>query len=617
MRYYRSIQLTLTLVFALLLIFPNTLTGKIEGKVKGKVKATKQLNKSTDIIMEALTDEMTRSMSSLKLEKTEKPYYLDYTVVDLRQLTIEASFGAIIKSGWNRQRLLKVGVRVGSYQMDNTEFLGRNGMYGAIMGHTGSLVVEDNYDAIRRDVWLSTDRAYKQAVEQLAEKQAFIKNQVQTDQVSDFSKSKPVKLIAPLRKWEVNKNKWQGVVKRLSNIFRQYPALFQTYVEMQVYLMHKYYVNSEGTVYRQPEILVSLVGLGITQAADGMKLKHYIPFHAANIEGLPSEKEMAAGIKQMAQELTLMTKAPALESFIGPVLFTRQASAELFTQVFLPHLSGQHPPLSSMPQMAQMVSASKLIRRIGRKVLPRTITILDDPARSDYNKTPLIGSYSVDDQGVPAQPVKLVEKGVLKSLLLGRRPGKRITQSNGHGRSAIMGKPGVQVSNLIITAENGRSYKQLKLMLMQMCKEQQLPFGLLIKTFDNPTITGLEPSLSARMMQNPQNPPLTAPILIYRVSANDGKEELVRGLSITELPVNDLKYISAVGDDAYVHHRLVAPTGGAMGSVFSIFSSGSGSGVRLPVSIVAPSLLFEEVEFEKIDEQRNKLPIMAHPYFKK
>jgi predicted Zn-dependent protease len=601
---YRKIQITIISILIWQLFLPVT----IEGKNK---------TEPSDIILEALSDEMKRSMASLKLENTAKPYYLDYTVVDIRHLTIEASFGALVKSGWSHQRLLKVGVRVGSYQLDNTEFLGRNGMYGAIMGNTTGLVVEEDYDALRHDIWLATDSAYKRAVEQLAEKQAFIKNQVQTDQVPDFSASKPVQLIAPKIDTEIDKEQWEKVIKGLSNIFRKYPELFESFVHMQVSLIHKYYVNSEGTIYRQPESLVSLVGIGVTQAADGMKLKHYIPFHAANIDSLPSEKEMAAGMKKMAGELTAMTQAPALESFIGPVLFTRQASAELFAQVFLPHLSGQHPPLSSMPQMAQMASASKLIRRINRKVLPRTITILDDPFRRDFNKTPLIGSYVVDDQGVPAQPVKLVEKGVLKALLLGRRPGKQIVQSNGHGRSAIMGKPGVQVSNLIISAERGRSYEQLKLMLMQMCKEQQLPYGMIVKTFDNPTITGLEPSLSARMMQNPQNPPLTAPILIYRVDAKTGKEELVRGLSITELPVNDLKYISAVGNDFYVHHRMVAPTGGAMGSVFSIFSSGSGNGVRLPISIVAPSLLFEEVEFEKIDEQRNKLPIMSHPYFKK
>ncbi|MCP5048347.1 MAG: hypothetical protein GY940_14350 [bacterium] len=568
-----------------------------------------------DVIIEAMSDEMNRAMKSLRVEKMEKPYYLEYTILDQRQLKIEGSFGALEKSGESHQRLLKVGVRIGNYQLDNTEFIGKSNMFAAIMGHSARTVIDDDYDALRRDIWLTTDRAYKQALENLAEKQAYIKNQVQKEQVPDFSREEPVRLIAPRKQLKTDRGKWEKTVKDLSAIFRDYPSLYESYVEMKVSLVHKYYVNSEGTVYRQPETLASLVAIAITQARDGMKLKHYVPFYASTADEIPPKKELAAGIRKMAGELSALVSAPVLESYIGPVLFTRQASAELFAQVMLPHLSGQHPPLSSVPQISQMTSASRLVRRLNRKVLPRNITVIDDPTRSHFDKTSLIGSYAIDDQGVVSRPLNLVEKGVLKNLLMSRRPGKVIVKSNGHGRAGLMGSSGVQIGNLIITTENGKNRKQLKKKLREMCKEQQVPYGLLVKTFDNPAITGLDESTSARLMQNPQNPSMTAPVLIYRVYAKDGREELVRGITIAELTVNDLKYISAVGNDAYVHHREVAPAGGIMGSVFSLFSSGSGSGMRIPVSIVAPSLLFEEVEFESISGKRNKPPLMPHPFF--
>jgi predicted Zn-dependent protease len=609
-------------------ISPSVLTTQIEVQKKRKSsskppvlpspsrkQATQKDKTGDDVIIKAMTDELQRSMKNLRIEKMEKPYFTEYTVNDYEQLTIEAGFGGLVKSGKDHQRLLRVGLRVGGYQMDNTEFIGGRGMYAAIMGNTGRLVLDDDYNGLRRGIWLSTDRAYKQALEQLADKQAYIKNQVQTNKVPDFTPAKPVRHIEPLQPLKVDKKKWQGIVKRVSAIFKEYPAIHESYVQMQASVVHKYYVNSEGTVSRQPEPLVSFVALAITQAQDGMKLKHHVPFYGLTTADLPSEKEITAKVREMAGQVTALTKAPVLESFIGPVVFRGQASAELFTQVMLPHVSGQQPPLSGMPQITQMVSASKWVRRLNRKVLPRTLTIIDDPKRTKIGQSTLIGSYDIDDQGIPAQTVKLVEKGVLKSLLLARRPGKQMTKSNGHGRAALMSNPGVQVSNLLITSEKGKTYKELKKKMLEMCKEQQVEYGLIVKAFDNPAVTGLEPSLSARLMQNPQSPPLTAPVLVYRVNLKDGREELVRGLSITEMPLNDLKYISDVGSDSYLHHRLVAPAGGVMGSVFSIFSAGSGSGVRLPVSILAPSLLFEEVEFEKIEEQQDKPPIMPHPYF--
>ncbi len=568
-----------------------------------------------DIIIQAMTDEMNRSMVSLKIDKMEKPYYLEYTVLDVQQWSIQCSFGSIIRSGREHQRLLKVGVRIGDYQLDNTEFIGQSGMYAAIMGTTSRLAIDNDYNALRHDIWFATDGIYKQAVEQFAEKQAFLKSQVEQEQIADFSREEPVQRIKPKQTLIVDRAYWEKVIKELSAIFRQYPAIYESYIEMEAILVHKYYVNIEGSVVRQPEMLFSIEAVASTQANDGMQLKHYLPFYAPTSAGLPAQAELIAGVRQMAEQLTALTRAPVLDGYIGPVLFTEQAAPELFVQVLLPHLSGQYPPLSNEPQISQMAAVSKLVRRLNRRVLPVELSIVDDPLLPQYAKIPLVGGYEVDDQGVLARSLTLVDRGILKELLMSRRPGKGITHSNGHGRAAIMSNTGVQIGNLLITAERGKSVAQLKESLLNMCRAQGLEYGLMIKSFDNPAITGLDSATSARLMQNPQNPSLTTPILIYRVFAKDGREELVRGITVGQITVADLKYISAVGNDSFVHHRLVAPAGGIMGSVFTIFSAGSGGGVRLPVSVVAPSLLFEEVEFEKIDTQRDKLPVLEHPFF--
>ena len=326
---------------------------------------------------------------------------------------------------------------------------------------------------------------------------------------------------------------------------------------------------------------------------------------------------MAAGIKKMAEELTALAKAPVMEEYIGPVLFTGQASAELFTQILAPHLSGERPPLAEDARMAQLQASSKLASRLNRRVLPRDISIVDDPTRTEFQKHPLLGAYKIDDQGIPAQPVKLVERGVLKSLLMSRRPRKEITNSNGHARAGENGKPTASIGNLFITAEKGQSYDQLKKELIQLCKDQQMPFGLIVKTVDNPSISGVDLSISSFLVRSGSNESqMTAPVMLYKVYAKDGREELVRGVSISELTVRSLKDIFAVGNDSYLLNRMLNGGSSSSASLYAILSGQSSRADGLPCSIVAPSVLFEELEFKKDSGSQKNPPLLVHPFFR-
>lgn len=568
-----------------------------------------------DVILDAMTDELNRSMKSLQIENMEKPYYLEYTITDNRQLRIQAVFGALTGSGEHHNRSLRVGLRVGDYLLDNTGFMGSRNMFGGRVRNTGRVVKENDYDAIRHDIWLTTDKVYKSALEQLAGKKAFIENQAQSEDVPDFSREKSVKDIAPPVTMKVDREKWETIVTNLSALLRKFPSIYDSGIEMQVKVKNKYYVNSEGSVFRQPETLVFLVAYASTQASDGMRLKHYIPFYAPTVDGLPKEKEMAAGIRKMAEELTALVKAPVLEEYIGPVLFTGQASAELFTQVLAPHLSGERPPLTENPRLAEMLTKSKLAQRLNRQVLPREISITADPTRAIFEKHPLIGSFKFDDQGVAAGPVTLVEKGVLKTLLMSRRPRKEITNSNGHARNEGMGNVGVHIGNLFITTEKGKTYKQLKKELLVFCEDQQLPFGLMVKTVDNPVLSGVDVSVSSLLMRSRGgDPKMTAPVMLYKVYVKDGREELVRGVSFSEITVKSLKDIAAVGKSNYVHNRMV--TGGGATSSFAFFRGGSNRGAGIPGAIVAPSVLFEELEFKTDKGSQKNPPLLVHPFFR-
>jgi predicted Zn-dependent protease len=253
----------------------------------------------------------------------------------------------------------------------------------------------------------------------------------------------------------------------------------------------------------------------------------------------------------------------------------------MFARVLAPNLSGQRLPLSDQ-QQAQ-TSRSELLDRLNRPVLPRFLSVFDDPTTQRIGNQELLGHYQVDDQGVPARRVSLIEQGVLKTFLMSRRPGKDMPQSNGHGRSGIPGRETAQVGNLFIQSSEGKSYEDLKQQLLKMCQVENLQYGILIKSLvtDGRSAIGM-------------------PVLTYKVYVADGHEELIRGASVQGIPIRSLRQIEAVGNDAFVANRL----------------AGSDD-LPTPMSIVAPSVLLEEVELKRPTGSQQTPALLTHPYFKK
>jgi len=563
----------------------------------------------TDAVLKAMQDELARSVAQLQLKDLEKPYFIEYAVVEDESFSASATFGALVRSNRNRNRALQVQVRVGGYDFDNTDFISSSALFSPTSFPT-TVSVEDDYNALRRDLWLTTDAAYKQAVEQLARKRAFVQNKVEEEKVPDFSREQAAATLAPRQQLQIDQARWEKQLREWSNIFRQFPAVQESSVTLRVQLTHKYLLNSEGTKTRQPAPLVSLEARAATQAPDGMRLRHSIPFYARSLDQLPPAQEIARAIRQMAEELTGLRTAPVLESnYSGPVLFISQASAEMFAQLLAPQLSGQRPPLAEQQQFAAMMGATKseLADRLNRPVLPSFISVFDDPAQQANGNQPLIGAYQADDQGVPARRVSLIEQGTLKGLLMSRRPRKEMAQSNGHGRAASLGSASAQIGNLFVQASGGKSEAELKQELIKMCKSQNLPFGILIKTISAPGSAGRDGSEGLIIISSdgPRREALSAPVLAFKVYAEDGREELIRGVMAGDISVRALKQITAAGSTGFVHNRLTSG-----GSPFSL-------GGAIPTSVIAPSVLVEEMEFKRPSDAKQKPALLSHPYFTK
>ena len=533
---------------------------------------------TTDPIMKALGDELTRSIVELKLSNLDKPYFIQYIVLDEDEFAARATFGALSQSSPSKQRLVYTQVRVGSYYFDNSEFQAGP---GGGRGGGGSLYqgsVDDDYDHLRHTLWLGTDAAYKSAAEVIAQKRSAIQNRTQDDPVPDFSKETPTVSIGQRRTLEFDRTKVENQLRQWSQIFREFPKVQSSSVSLRARLNHRYIANSEGTRTMQPELMVILQASASAQADDGMVISNSVPVYVREFSDLPSQEVYAASIRQMARDLTALREAPALSmDYSGPALLVGQAATEMVARVLSPNLTGQRGPLSRNGQSA----TPPLEDRMNRPILPAYISVVDDPTIKNLGDRKLIGYYSIDDQGVPAKRLSLVEGGLLTNLLMSRRPGKGRLQSNGHGRNGNPGLESPQVSNLIVTATGGKSYEDLKKELIKTAKEERLDYGIVI-----------------RATNSNGNGPVGTPVLTYRVGVSDGKEELVRVGGASGLNVQGLRHIVAVGNDSTAANRLVG-TGGA----------------ETPTSIVAPSVLVEEISLDKPSSAQQKPALMTNPFF--
>lgn len=530
-----------------------------------------------DVLIRAAEDEMARTVTQLQLRDYGKPYFVEYGIEDEEVFSVQAKFGAITASGINRARNASVQIRLGNYDFDNTNLYTTGTLASSV-----NLALDDDYDSIRHDLWLISDAVYKSSIEQMSSKKAFLQNNTVEEKLPDLSHEKLVVSIEVRRKLEIDQAKWEAFIRSLSAIFRKYPEITDSSVSFYARLENRYLINNEGTKIRVPTFLISLNVYAEATTPEGLKLTPSCHIYARSFDKLPSETQITKTVEKMADDLTKLRNAPAFaETYIGPVLFTDRAAVQLFSQLLAPNLDVARPPLGSNSD----AETGPFAERVNRRVLPASISITDDPTLTEINGYDLIGSYTLDRQGVEAKPLTIIENGILKNQLASRVPTKRYPTSNGRARSGY-GTP--YISNLVVEAKGGKSFAELKQELLNSCKAQDLAYGILLREIDS-TFGASGNSL-------------TPPIMAYKVYVADGREELIRNLSIDSFPLRELRQLLGVGSDRFSLNHL----------------NGNGhQGDGIPYSVTAPSILMDELVLRKDTSSKAKPLIMTHPYFNK
>jgi hypothetical protein len=552
-----------------------------------------------DVVMQAMRDELARSVQQLRLDTLPKPYFIAYRLMESHSVGATARLGSLLGSGDSRgSRYVQVEVRVGDYAFDNSNFFGAGFMPMAFVGFV-TVPIDDDYQEVRRQLWLSTDRAYKQALEALTQKRAALETRSHSAELPDFSREPVTNTVDEVPAPPANRPAVEALAREVSVVFRDTPDIYNSNVNLSVASSRERYVNSEGTSFVRARSNAGLSVQASTQAADGMPLADFYSATAPTLADLPSRDSLLSAARNLATRLTKVRQAPIATAYDGPVLFEGDAAGELVNTVLAPKLIATRRPVASAQFDQFMATATNdWVDLIGARVLPTFLSVVDDPTLRTIDGTAL-ETRRVDEDGVATHPTTLIDHGNLKTLLSSRVPVAGVEHSSGNRLSG-----GTLPSHVIMSADSGLPADELRRKLLALAAAQGHDYAIVVRQLTNATTASQMDQQAFAMMMSGMGgngPPLRA-LAAYKVYP-DGHEELVRGMDIAGLNVGNFKDVVAVSKARTLYRTVYL-------SRANILSGGGGSG---SVTYVTPSLLFSSVSVRKPRDSQPRPPVVPPP----
>jgi len=519
----------------------------------------------------AMQDEMKRSMAELRMKGEAAPYYIAYEVLDRTVSDLSGRLGAILENPPRRTRTLRVEVRVGDYTFDSSRFVVQGFGGAALLGETVIAPLDDDYDAMRREIWLTTDVAYKRAITMFARKKAAFQNRTASDPIPDFSAEPPVETILPAPRFQPDRAAVLERVQQSSAVFAAHPDVDLSEVSISQVYGTRYYLNSEGFKTVAPIQLASLTMYGEAQAGDGMPVRQTFTEVGHKVDDLPSAADLVVRAKQIGAEVDAARVAPIGEEFAGPVMVEGAGGAQFVAETLVQMMQARRPPDAENPRMGQ-VPASPFLNRTGLRVMADAFSASDTPSLTHFDARPLAGSYTVDDEGMRAKDVTLVDKGRLAALLTGRVPQKNFPRSNGHGRSTT-----VLAGVFQIASAQAIPAAELKDKYIALLKAQDKTFGYIVRGVRSDGQGGAAgPGIDS----------------IVKVTL-DGRESPVRGMRFGVVSPMAFRDLAEASKERHVFSYR--------------------AGATSAVSVIAPSLIFEELEIQRVRDILQKPPVVPSP----
>lgn len=536
-------------------------------------------------IMDALVAELERT-HTLKMEGFDPAYFTSFLYTTSTGWVLNARSGALFDDYELRNRSIYVESRVGDYHFDSS---GNGGFQMDVAANTENRTfagpIEPDADALRSQLWLAADQAYKNALTQYLGKKGktvYSKTEKEKEGFDDFSREEPQVFESESLDIPFDRAEWADFARELTKRMNAVPEVVEGQVRVALEVETRYYVNTEGARIVETDGLFSFYARATGYADDGMQLQNHFQRYASSKAGLPAKDELRKAADRMVEDLVALCKAEVIDPISAPAILDAQTTGVFFHEAIGHRLEGE--------RMRDTQEGQTFKGKVGAAILPSFIDVHDDPTMDRFAGEDLNGYYRFDTEGVPARRVTLIENGVLRNFLLSRAPIPGFGNSNGHGRGDGKLDPMGRMANLIVTSRKTVSPEALKKALMRETKRQGKPYGLILKNSrGGETMTG---RVNFQAFMN-------VPTLIYKVDPDTGAETLVRGASLVGTPLVSISKILMTDDRP---------------GVFNGFC-GAESGF-IPVSAAAPAALVGEIELQRTSSPPKRPPILPAPYGK-
>jgi hypothetical protein len=559
----------------------------------------------------AMGDELERSKSQLKLSGLIDPFFISYSVNDNERLDIIASFGAITRSQQNHSRQLNLRLLVNNYQLNDENFSdGGGGLFGGGNQIDMNLPLDNDYNTIRRSFWLATDDLFKEANETFTKKKAALDRKQLTDEdrnLPDFAQAPKVTLAEPPVDVPVDRAKLESLIRDLSAIFSKYKFIQNCTVAFSFNNAYEFLKSTEGTNVRKPMMTCDLNVQASAQAADdGEPLSLSFSLSALTPDALPDRKQLLEKTEKLAQDLTALTTAPKFDGkeYSGPVLFEGDAGSEFISDQIISKLSAQREDVLGGGSVFSLVSKGPTFqKKIGTRVLPVSMTVRDNPLMKPKGRSVLLGNYAVDEEGIAASDLTLVDNGILKTLYMTRTPTKEVKEPNGHMRPLLGSGTSVGPGVVEIIDKKAMKSSDIRKELIKRATEDGYDFAFIVRSMQKGSLLFSEGmSNIGDVLESGKS---LTPVLVYKVSTKDGSETLMRGIEISFPTPRDLRELITSKD---IITKDMGLSGGGGGGFFS-FSS------KVPATLIASEqVLVPELEVRKKKTSANPTkPVVDKP----
>jgi len=544
------------------------------------------ISRSQDAVFHTLKTELNRNFTVLQSQPIPA-YYIYLRLDEIQNLNCMGRMGRlqIAPRLSAPTHILSACMRVGDHNLDNSHEI-RDSGYGSYQDvriETEQIPIDNNPTVLKNAIWLQLDNLYKQDAQIYEQIKANVSLRVEKEDKSpDFSVDKPESYYEAPVAWEdlhIDPAALEEKVRNYSAVFNDNQDVIDGAAYISATLIRKIFVDTEGREIAQNAVSFQLALTAEALADDGMSLPLAKTWSAFSLDELPSDSEVIQAAQDMNKMLSDLKKAPVVESFTGPAILSPSAAGVFFHEIFGHRVEGS--------RLKQESDAQTFKKKIGELVLPKHLSVTFDPSLLYYKKTPLMGNYKFDDEGIRGQRVEVVRNGILKDFLMCRTPIQGFAHSNGHGRAQIGAAPISRQSNLIVESSQKLTEEELIKRLRKEAKAQGKPYAYYFKEvaggFTN----------TNRYMPNAFN---VTPLVVYRIYTDARPDELVRGVNLVGTPLAMFSQIEACGNEYAVFNGTCGAESGP-----------------LPVASVSPALLVKQIETQKRPKSQSQPPYLPKP----